>query len=60
MSYFEKNFVETNQLICICESFKDTQREKAQSNKTPAVTKSRNTGIWVVGKQINFYKGLLN
>ena len=53
MSYFEKNFVETNQLIYICESFKDTQREKAQSNKTPAVTKSRNTGIWVVGKQIN-------
>ena len=28
---------------------KDTHREKAQSNKTPALTKSRNTGIWVAG-----------
>ena len=28
---------------------KDTQREKALSNKTPTLTKSRNMGIWVVG-----------
>ena len=28
---------------------KDTDREKAQSNKTPALTKSKNMGIWVVG-----------
>ena len=27
---------------------KDTHREKAPSNKTPALTKSRNMGIWVV------------
>ena len=28
---------------------KDTHREKALSNKTPALTKSANMGIWVVG-----------
>ena len=28
---------------------KDTHREKAPSNKTPALTKSRNMDIWVVG-----------
>ena len=27
----------------------DTHREKAPSNKTPALTKSKNMGIWVVG-----------
>ena len=26
---------------------KDTHREKARSNKTPALTKSTNMGIWV-------------
>ena len=29
--------------------FKDTHREKAPSNKTPALTKSTNTSIWIVG-----------
>ena len=29
-------------------SVKDTHREKAPSNKTPAITKSRNMDIWVV------------
>ena len=28
---------------------KDTYREKAPSDKTPAFTKSTNMGIWVVG-----------
>ena len=28
---------------------KDTHREKAQSNKTPALKKSTNIDIWVVG-----------
>ena len=28
---------------------KDTHREKAPSNKAPALTKSTNMGIWVVG-----------
>ena len=28
---------------------KDTQREKAPSNKTQALTKSTNMGVWVVG-----------
>ena len=29
--------------------FKDTYREKAMSNKTPALTKSTNMDIWAVG-----------
>ena len=29
--------------------FKDTHREKTSSNKTPALTKITNMGIWVVG-----------
>ena len=29
--------------------FQDTYREKAPSNKTPALTKSTNVGIWVDG-----------
>ena len=29
--------------------FKDTHKEKAPLNKTPALTKSANMGIWVVG-----------
>ena len=29
--------------------FKDTQRNKAPSNEIPALTKSTNMGIWVVG-----------
>ena len=29
------------------EQIKDTHREKARSNKTPALTKSTNMGIWV-------------
>ena len=32
-----------------CPFFKDTQREKAPSNKTPALTKSTKMGIWVGG-----------
>ena len=28
---------------------KDSHREKAPSNKTPALTKKMNMGIWVVG-----------
>ena len=30
-------------------SSKDTHREKAPSNKTPALTKNTNRDIWVVG-----------
>ena len=29
--------------------FKDTYREKAPQSKTPALTKSMNMGIWVIG-----------
>ena len=32
-----------------CSGFKDTHRGKAPSNKTPALTKSINMGICVVG-----------
>ena len=35
--------------IRIIGEFKDTHREKVPSNKTPALTKSMNIGIWVVG-----------
>ena len=31
------------------QNVKDTHRKKAPSNKTPALTKSRNLGIWVAG-----------
>ena len=31
------------------EELKDTRREKAPSNKTPALRKSTNMGIWAVG-----------
>ena len=36
---------------------KDTHREKALSNKTPALTKSTNMGIWVVGTTNQHFKG---
>ena len=36
-------------LYKICSLFKYTHREKAPSNKTPALTKSMNMDIWVVG-----------
>ena len=36
-------------------SFKDTHREKATSNKIPALTKSRHMGIWVVGISNQFF-----
>ena len=31
------------------EVLKDTHREKAPSNKTPAIIKSTNMGVWAVG-----------
>ena len=36
---------------------KDTHREKAPLNKTPALTKSTNMGIWVVGTTNPLFKG---
>ena len=39
--------------------FKDTQREKALSNKTPALTKSTNMDIWVVGTTNQLLRGSL-
>ena len=35
--------------------FKDTHGEEAPSNKTPALTKSTNMGIWVVGTSNQFF-----
>ena len=35
--------------VSISGNFNDTHREKAPSNKTPALTKSMNMEIWVVG-----------
>ena len=36
-------------IICRRFHIKDTYREKALSKKTPALTKSMNIDIWVVG-----------
>ena len=36
-------------LSCNKISFQDTHREKATLDKTPAITKSTNMSIWVVG-----------
>ena len=33
--------------------FKDTDKEKTLSNKIPALAKSKNMRIWVVGTSIN-------
>ena len=38
-----------NLLMVVTLSFKDTHREKAVSNKTPALTESTIMDIWVVG-----------
>ena len=35
--------------ICLNFKLEDTHREKAPSNKTPALTKSTNVGVWAVG-----------
>ena len=35
--------------ICLNFKLEDTHREKAPSNKTPALTKSTNMVIWVIG-----------
>ena len=36
--------------------FKDTHREKATSNKTPALAKSMNINIWVVRTSNQLFK----
>ena len=33
----------------------DTHREKAPSNKTPALKNSTNMGIWVIGTSNQFF-----
>ena len=35
--------------ISVSFCFKDTHREKALSNKTPALRKSANMGVWAIG-----------
>ena len=39
----------TSTILKCREYFKDTPREKVRSNKTPALRKSTNMGIWAVG-----------
>ena len=40
----------TNFCTLMCKCFiKDTHREKAQPNKTPALRKSTNMSVWAVG-----------
>ena len=45
---FDSLLLHTDRSSVILSSFKDTHREKAPSNKTPALTKSTNMAIWVV------------
>ena len=49
-------FLKIEDLLCVLKMFslwtfflKDTHRGKAPSNKTPALWKSTNMGVWVVG-----------
>ena len=37
--------------------FKDTHRKKAPSNKTPALRKSKNMGVWAVGTSNQLFIG---
>ena len=39
----------------ISQKLKDTHRKKAPSNKTPALTKCTNMGIWFVGISNQFF-----
>ena len=41
-------------------SLKDTHRKKAMSNKTPALAKSMNIDIWVVGTSNQCFVGTSN
>ena len=36
-------------------SLNDTQREKAPSNKTPALTKNTNIDVWVIDTSNQFF-----
>ena len=49
-----KTFQISCKLTCISGCFKDTHREKAPSNKTPALAKCTNMDIWVVGTTYQF------
>ena len=46
-------YINTDQNLQI----KDTHLEKVPSNKTPALTKSTNVGIWVVGTSNQVFLG---
>ena len=41
---------------CEFSRVKDTHREKAPSNKTPALWKSTNMGVWAVGTLNNYFQ----
>ena len=47
--YLSSLLISISKLMCYFYRIKDTHREKASSDKTPALTKSTNTGILVVG-----------
>ena len=54
------NFIEKETITQVfscefCEIFKDTQREKAPSNRIPALIENTNMGIWVVGTSNQLY-----
>ena len=47
--YWKHHFLSRVKRLLSYGLFKDTNKEKALSDKTTALTKSMNTGIWVVG-----------
>ena len=49
LGFFNINFSKHYSAQWAKEPKKDTRREKAPSNKTPALKKSTNMGVWAVG-----------
>ena len=54
-NFWSNNYIEyesngdENKILSIEEHLKDTHRDKAPPNNTPALVKSSNMGIWIVG-----------
>ena len=54
MTWHHKNALNF-QVYSVKSNHRDTQGEKAPSNKSPALTKSMNMVIWVVGTSNQFF-----
>ena len=49
MNFFFKIEARTRFLTLLLSPYKDTHREKEPSNKTPALRKKTNMGVWALG-----------